>query len=302
LIIKKIKMNKNFFKKAFYNAASKISRIMRDFQKYEDDKIIIAANKSWNRLFNEEDFFEFNLNNDVKINLYKDSILSRLIYDGFEKDETDYLTKILKKGDVFVDIGANIGLFSLIASKIVGDEGTVLSFEPAPLTFSRLNENVKLNNLKNIDTRNIGLSNKKGEFTFYVSNNGYDAWNSFAPSQDNKLESTLQIPVSTLDMELKDIDKTKIKLVKIDVEGWEKFVLFGGKDFFVNFNPIVMVEFTEANTFNAGYPVYEIYDIMQDLGYVWYRISKGELIKEKKKLYYPYDNLIAIKNDFKGTI
>lgn len=294
-------MNKNFFKRPFYYTAGKISRIMRDFQKHQDDKIIIAADKSWNRLFNAKGFFEFNLNNGVKMNLYKDSILSRLIYEGFEKEETDYLTKILKKGDVFVDIGTNIGLFSLIASKIVGDEGKVLCFEPAPLTFSRLSENVKLNDFKNIDIKNLGLSDKQGELTFYISNNGYDAWNSFAPSQDNKLESSIQVYVSTLDIELININKTKIKLVKIDVEGWEKFVLFGGKDFFVNYNPIVMVEFTEENTFNAGYPVHEIYNIMQDFGYVWHRINKGKLVKEEKKLYYPYDNLIAIKEDFKVT-
>lgn len=288
-------MNKNFFKRPLYFTAGKISRMMRGYQKYQDNKIIRAANESWNNLFKEKSFFEFNLENGIKINLYKDSVLSRLIYNGFEKEETDYLTKILKQGDVFVDIGSNIGLFSLIASKIVGDEGTVLSFEPTPLTFSRLNENVKLNNLKNINTKNIGLSDKEGDLNFYVSNNGHDAWNSFAPSQDNKLERSIQVSVSTLDVELKDIDKSKIKLVKIDVEGWEKFVLYGGEEFFIKYRPIVMVEFTEENTFNAGYPVYDIYDVMQDFGYEWYRISEGELIKEEKKLHYPYDNLIALK-------
>jgi FkbM family methyltransferase len=289
-------MNKNFFKRPFYNTAGKISKIMRDFQKRQDDKVINKVDESWNKLFNEKGVFEFNLNKDLKINLYKDSILSRLIYDGFEKEETDYLVSILNEGDIFIDIGTNIGLFSLIASKIVGIEGKVLSFEPTPMTFSRLNENVKLNNLKNIDIRNIGLSDKKGELTFYVSNNGYDAWNSFAPSQDNKLEISIQVPVSTLDIELKDIDQSKIKLVKIDVEGWEKFVLYGGKDFLVKYNPIVMVEFTEENTFNAGYAVHEIYDLMQDFGYSWYIFKNGELIAETKKLYYPYNNLIAIKN------
>lgn len=289
-------MNKNFFKRPFYNAAGKISRIMKNFQKQQDEKIIRAVNESWNRLYNSNVFFEYNLNNDVKINLYKDSVLSRLIYDGFEKEETDFLERTLKKGDFFVDIGTNIGLFSLLAAKIVGVEGKVLCFEPAPLTFSRLNENLELNNLKNVVTRNIGLSDNNGELTFYVSNNGYDAWNSFAPSQNNKLEGSIKVPVGTLDLELKDIDKSKIKLVKIDVEGWEKFVLNGGKDFFIEFSPIVMVEFTEENTFNAGYPVYEIYDIMQNFGYVWHSIKDGELIKEFKKLHYPYNNLIAIKS------
>jgi FkbM family methyltransferase len=222
--------------------------------------------------------------------------LSRLIWNKFEKDETDYMCKVLKKGDVFIDIGSNIGLFSLIASKIVGDEGKVLCFEPSPLTFSRLKENVTINNFNNLDIRNLGLSDAIGELTFYVSNNGYDAWNSFSPSKDNKLELSINVPVSTLDFELNEIDKSKIKLVKIDVEGWEKFVLQGAKDFLTNFNPIVMVEFTEQNTFNSGYPVYDIFDIMENFGYTWYRLNKGELVLEEKKLYYPYDNLVAKKN------
>jgi FkbM family methyltransferase len=288
-------MNIIFFKRPFYNIAGKISKIMKDFQKREDDKINSVGNKSWNKLFNENGLFAFNLNNDVKINLYKDSVLSRLIYNGFEKEETDYVISVLSEGDIFIDVGANIGLFSLLASKVVGNAGRVLCYEPAPITFSRLKENVQLNNLKNIDIRNIGLSNKKGELIFYVSNNGHDAWNSFAPSQDNKLESSIQVPVSTVDIELENVDKSRIKIVKIDVEGWEKFVLHGGKNFFVNYNPIVMVEFTEENTFNAGYPVYDIYNIMEDFGYVWYIIHKGKLVKEKKRLHYPYDNLIAIK-------
>lgn len=288
-------MNKNFFKRPFYYTAGKISKIMSDFQKKQDDKIIQTSNESWNRLFNENSFFEFNLNSNVKINLYKDSVLSRLIYDGFEKEETDYLTSVLSEGDIFVDIGANIGLFSLIASKIVGNNGLVISFEPSPITFNRLIENVKLNNLNNIDSRNIGLSNVKDELTFYVSDNGYDAWNSFAPSQDNKLESSIRVLVSPLDAELQNIEKSKIKLIKIDVEGWEKFVLKGGSEFFVNYSPIVMAEFTEENTFSAGYAVHEIYDIMKDFGYEWYTIFKGELILETKRLHYPYNNLIAIK-------
>lgn len=288
-------MKNSFLKRPLYSIAGKISRLMIYFQKHLDDKIILAKNQSWNKLFYGKDFFEFNLYDSVRINLFKDSILSRLIYDGFEKEETDYLFKILKKGDIFIDIGANIGLFSLLASKIVENEGKVLCFEPAPLTFTKLVENININNFKNIEARNIGLSEKNGELTFYVSNNGYDAWNSFAPSKDDKLESTIQVRVSTLDFELKDIDKSKIKLVKIDVEGWEKFVLLGGRDFLIEYSPEVMIEFTEENTFNAGYSVYDIYDIMTNFGYTWYRIENGKLVIEEKKLHYPYNNLIAIK-------
>jgi FkbM family methyltransferase len=290
-------MNKNFFKRPFYNMAGKISKMMRNFQKKRDDKIIKVKNKTWEKLFKGEAFFEYFITKDVKINLYQDSILSRLIHEGFEKEETDYVASVLNKGDIFIDIGTNIGLFSLIASKIVGEEGKVICFEPSPHTYNRLVENVKLNNFKNIDHRNIGLSNIEGNLVFYISENGHDAWNSFAPSQDGKLEKSIVVPVATLDAEIEKMNKDSIKLIKIDVEGWEKFVLYGGEGLFVNYSPIVMVEFTEENTYNAGYSVYEIYDIMEKWGYVWYRINKGKLTKEIKKMNYPYDNLIAIKGN-----
>lgn len=288
-------MNRKKFKRPFYKIAGRISKLMKDYQKRVDDKIKKDKDNSWKKLFKDGDSFEFNLSSNIKINLYADSILSRLIYEGFEKEETDYLQYVLKEGDIFIDIGANVGLFSLLASEIVGNKGSVVSFEPSPITAARLIENTKLNNLKNIYIRNVGLSDKKGNLTFYVSKNGYDAWNSFAPSQDNKLEKTISVPTSTLDLELLNVDKSRVKLVKIDVEGWEKFVLYGGKDFLLNYSPIVMVEFTEENTFNAGYPVHEIYDIMKNFGYEWYIIKEGKLVLESKRLHYPYNNLIAIK-------
>lgn len=291
-----IMMDKNFFKRPLYNTAGKISNLMKRFQKHQDNKIKQALNNSWNECFKENDSFIFQLTENVKIYLYKDSILSRLIHDGFEKEETDYVISTLDKGDTFLDIGTNIGLFALLASKVVGDSGKVICFEPSPITFKRLAENVNLNELKNIDLRNVGLSDTKGELTFYTSDNGYDAWNSFAPSHDNKLRNSILVPTSTLDIELKDIDKSKIKLIKIDVEGWEKFALNGGKDFFLRYSPIVMVEFAEENTFNAGYSVHEIYDTMVSFEYVWYTLKEGELIPETKRLHYPYNNLIAIKN------
>ncbi|WP_432222966.1 FkbM family methyltransferase [Flavobacterium sp. TMP13] len=288
-------MDNKIFKRPLYKIAGKISKILRNFQKREDDKLVKRKNELWDNLFKDNVFFEFKLTNDVKINLYKDSVLSKLIYNGFEKEETDYLYQVLNEGDVFLDIGANVGLFALIASNLVGANGKVICFEPSPLTFARLAENVKLNDFKNIELKNIGLGETKDQLNFYLSENGHDAWNSFAPSQDNKLEKIIQVPVSTLDIELQNVDKEKVSLVKMDVEGWEKFALKGGREFLINFSPIVMVEFTEENTFNAGYSVHEIYDIMITFGYQWFTIKNGKLIEETKKLHYPYNNLIAIK-------
>jgi FkbM family methyltransferase len=278
-----------------YKTAGFIIKVMRYFQEKQDAKLRFKNTKYYQSLYKNNLFFEHNLGKDLKMNLYKDSVLSKIIYDGFEQEELNFVKNILKNGDVFIDIGANVGLFSLIASQCVGKEGQVIAFEPAPTTFNRLLENQELNNIKNIDARNIGLSDELGELLFYVSDTGFDAWNSFAPSTNNKLQKQIAVRVTNLDYELQNLDKAKIKLVKIDVEGWEKYVLKGGEKFFKNFSPIVMVEFTDENTFNAGYSVHEIYDVMVGYGYEWYTVKDGKLLKESKKMYYPYNNLIGIK-------
>jgi FkbM family methyltransferase len=223
--------------------------------------------------------------------------LSKLIYEGnFELDEISFVNNTLKDGDVFIDIGSNIGLFSLIASNLVGRNGKVISFEPSPKTFKRLEENIELNELQNVKLNNIGLSDKKGTLKLHVSENGHDAWDTFATDINNiKYQNSIEVNINTLDNEIENIGVNNIKLIKIDVEGWEKFVLLGAIETIKKFSPILLIEFTAENTENAGYNVLEIYDIVTNLGYRWYRYKKNKLKLEEKKKTYLYDNLIAIK-------
>jgi len=257
----------------------------------------LVKNSKWNANFTNDNKFIFKLNNSVKINLYKDSVLSKLIYEGnFELDEISFVNNILKDGDVFIDIGSNIGLFSLIASNLVGRNGKVISFEPSPKTFKRLEENIELNELQNVKLNNIGLSDKKGTLKLHVSENGHDAWDTFASDLNNiKYQNSIEVNINTLDNEIENIGVNNIKLIKIDVEGWEKFVLLGAIETIKKFSPILLIEFTAENTENAGYNVLQIYDIVTNLGYRWYRYKNNKLILEEKKKTYLYDNLIAIK-------
>jgi FkbM family methyltransferase len=203
---------------------------------------------------------------------------------------------LLNNDDIFVDVGSNIGLFSLIASKYVGANGKVICFEPDPVSFRRLAENISMNNFDNLDIRNMGLSNEQGELEFHIYNNGHDAWNSFARDEELNSDNSITVSVSSLDHELENIDKNRIKVIKIDVEGWEKFVLIGGQNFFKEFDPVVLMEFTDVNAFNAGYGIHELFDIMTNWGYVWYRLEKNNTLKQEiKQFRYPFVNLIAIK-------
>lgn len=283
------------FNNISYRLVRKLAAKLSKYVSIREKDFVKRETEDWYKIFKNEKSFTHKLSNNIKINLYSDSILSQLIYNGFEELELDFLKANLSSGDIFLDIGSNIGLFSLVASQRVGDAGLVVAYEPNPVTYSRLIENIKINNFDNIQTHNIGLSNLKSDLDFYISKNGYDAWNSFAP-EPSKLQEMIKVPVSTLDSLVKELDVEKIKVIKIDVEGWEKFVLQGGQQFLTKFSPLLIVEFGEANALNANYYVQELFAILEDMGYNWYDIQSDlSLLPHRKKLAYPYSNLIAKK-------
>lgn len=273
---------------------TKLMRFSRRFLKGYDEIIQREKLNIWKSRF-ENGSFEFTFFQNLRIELFEESALSKDIFEGFEYSELSFTHDILKKGDIYVDIGANIGMFSLVAADKVTETGKVIAFEPAPRTFERLKKNIQVNNLTQINAFNLGLSNVRQNLDFYVSETGHDAWNSLVKNEGYGVVKQIKIPVSTLDQELESVEKGRVKMIKIDVEGWEKFVLLGAESFLKEFSPIVMVEFTEANTFNAGYFVQEIYDLLEGWGYKWYRIDGGSLIPDPKRLHYPYNNLIAKK-------
>jgi len=255
--------------------------------------------REWQALFKNKPFFKYDLDTDTVVNLYKDSVLSGLIYNGFEQDETIFVRRFLENGDIFLDIGANIGLFSLIASHYVGDKGKIYTFEPATETYRRLCENVEMNAFNNILTFQIGLSDKEEELLFNTSQTGYDAWNSFTKLEVLKDSQSILVKTKTLDSFLNQLNISDVNFVKLDVEGWEMNVLKGSKELLLSEKaPVLMVEFTEENAFAAGYYCGEIYDFVKQFGYNWYRYDSKQntLIYEEKRLHYPYDNLFAIKD------
>ncbi len=258
--------------------------------------------KKWNALFEKDSKYKTKLNDNLSIYLFKESVLSKLIYEGFEESEIIFLRRYLTDSDIFIDIGSNIGLYSLHAAQLVGKNGKVYAFEPAPDTFSRLLLNINLNNFdETIKCNNLGLSDKKECLRMNISLSGYDAWNTFADPTNDYFNTQIEVPVETLDNYIKNnnIDSNKISLIKVDVEGWEVFVFKGAVNLLTNINaPVLIVEFTETNLFAAGTNCYELFDLVQSYGYDWYTYdsSINNLVPEVKRIHYPYNNLIAVKD------
>lgn len=258
------------------------------------------ARYDFDNLFGSSDKAVHVFENGVKMHLYRDNKLSFEIVNGFELDEVDFVNRYLGKGDTFVDIGTNVGLFSLHAATSVGIEGRVISFEPSTVTVSRLKDNIQLNGLGNIEIIQAGLSSEKGELELTVAGDGYDAFNSFAvPFMGSSMSKEL-VQVMTLDgfMSSRKIAPADVRLMKIDVEGWELHVLRGAADFLGHSDaPVLLVEFTEANAKSAGSSCIELGNTLGALGYQLYTYDAvaRTFSVEPFGQTYSYRNLIASK-------
>lgn len=130
----------------------------------------------------------------------------------------------VKKGDVVIDIGAHVGIFTLRASRRAAN-GLVVAIEPHPLNYKLLVENVRRNELKNVVTLNMALSSYDGVTKLYISDQS--GRHSTARHFTGKY---VEVIVKKLDSVLKDLKLEGVNMIKIDVEGDELRVLKGAED------------------------------------------------------------------------
>ncbi len=154
----------------------------------------------------------------------------------YEPELRDYFS--LKEG-TFIDIGANIGKYSVIVGKQLKERGTVVSFEPEIKNFLILEKNIELNNLKNILPIRKGLFSKKGKLRFYLD--GEEEGNG-AHSLIKRTNKFIEIEVDTLDNIVLKNKIKNIRLIKIDVEGAEADVLIGANKTLKKYHPKILLE------------------------------------------------------------
>lgn len=178
-------------------------------------------------------------------------ITQMILQDGtYEKAQTALLSSFLHPGDTFIDVGANIGWYILIASRIVGTKGRVIAFEPAPSSFELLRHNANLNHCGNTILEPKALSNKGGEFPLYLgaTNKGH---NSILKTSETR--QSVVVEAVTLDEYLGN-DEGEIALIKIDTEGAEGFVLAGMEQTLRNHpRTVIIMEFYPTLIRQAGF-------------------------------------------------
>lgn len=212
-------------------------------------------------------FYEKNVHNyKLLLDLYDKGISRELILLGTrEIEHILFLKNELKAGMTVLDIGANIGYYSVMMGKLVGEKGVIYSVEPALSNIQLLDLNVRLNKLENIvSTFHMGISNISGNGEFYESEKAN--WHTFYPKvhSGTTTESLVdKSPVSTPVMTIPDFiaDKKPIDLIRMDVEGFEVEIFDGMKSLLEN------MKFKAKILFEVHQPRYneELHDMKSQL-------------------------------------
>ena|SRR5256885_4093090 len=145
------------------------------------------------------------------------------ITSEYERNETELVKTEIKEGDFVVDIGANIGYYTLIFAKLVGRKGRVYAFEPEPHSFKLLKKNVEENKHQNIILEQKALGNKDGKVTMQLSNSNTEHRILYDEKSTSEL---IDVNSIRLDDYFRDLN-SKINFIKMDAEGSEGKIIEG---------------------------------------------------------------------------
>ena len=224
-------------------------------------------------------------------------------YGHYEQELGALIKKILKPGDIFLDIGANIGYFSLLAAK---HEPTarIISFEPVSTVFKMLEENISRNDAKNVEALNAGVGEKKEEREIYLSGEDNIGMSSFQ-KPGNYSGKTERVKVITVDEWFKSSGLAKVDLIKLDVEGSELAAVKGMTMTLQNFKPPVIIEINPDTLLLFGHKPADIFNYFGQLNFSGFLLfKKGELKRmgnyqpvDTNNVLFIHDEKIKLYND-----
>lgn len=182
------------------------------------------------------------------------------IYTGLhEFSDMGFLLHFLRREDLFVDVGANVGSYTILACAAVGARG--VAFEPIPGTYQRLVENIRLNRLEErVTCLNKGVGTEEGAITFTSDR---DTTN-HALASDEQCDHTVAVAVTTLDSALSGMEPA---LIKIDVEGYETPVLEGAREILQNQALHAVIMELNGSGKRYGFDEAKILEVMRGNGF-----------------------------------
>ncbi|PTQ10306.1 FkbM family methyltransferase [Sphingomonas oleivorans] len=211
----------------------------------------------------------------VPADLRYTTVSAYLLRDRVEPDLHE-LHRLLGPGDIFLDVGANIGLYTVKAARLVGSTGKVIALEPGHEAYLRLQRNVELNGFGHVTMLREAASDTDGEALLHHVPLGDDP-QAFSLIANARAEAGERVKTRRLDRLVEDLGLTRLDLVKIDVEGAEPMVLRGGLESLARLKPAVLFECNAyLNAGGEGGSAETSWALLEGIGYRFFRLIDGD--------------------------
>jgi FkbM family methyltransferase len=205
------------------------------------------------------------------LQLVPEGAIASGIWSGasFEPAELSLISRLLAPDSVFFDVGANAGVFSLLASR-VAPSARIFAFEPAAKTFGLLSRNLQLNSARNVTPLRLALGNYSGDAALHLNVPGQDGLNTLGvPSHpDSEPAGQETVPITTLDAFLRSASLARVDLMKVDAEGAELLIFQGAKNLLARpAAPAILYEAFSFLTRGFDYHPVEIFWLLDGCGF-----------------------------------
>ena len=209
-------------------------------------------------------------------------------------DEMQFIKMHLKSGDHFIDIGANVGIYSLLAASLVGNHGSVEAFEANPKTAEKLSMQFDLNKLQNVRLHEVAVADKEGESQFDLTGDDCTAHIAGLNSDTTNLATVKTV---TLD---KCLPEKSYAMGKMDIEGAEILALKGAEIMLKTANPPIWQLELAGYSKRHGYRSDQVVDYLKEFGYrcAVYNSAAEKLEFIEKPWELGINNILSIHKSF----
>lgn len=185
----------------------------------------------------------------------------------YEKANFDFMKRHVHPGNIVLDVGAHIGLFSIAAAKLVGATGRVYCFEPTGQTFKILKQTISINRQQNITPIKAAVGSYSGKIQFFTSMLPGDNSNSIVSYKTDRELSGSKVDIVSVDDFMKEYKLGSVHFLKIDVEGAEFEVLQGAVSTLNKMHPVIILAIHPEAIKAKGDSLGDIYDLIEITGY-----------------------------------
>lgn len=231
----------------------------------------------------------------VRVDL-SDWIIRHALIQGYDREPLfAFSWSMIRPGDTVIDVGANIGVWSIAAARRVGPGGRVYAFEPQPVTFARLNYNLLANGINNVVAEKLAILDREGAHDFFVGP-GVNSGAARSRPRPDWAPAASHVEGTTLDAYCERRGIASIRILKIDVEGGEYLVLSGTKRLLASSEPpVVVFEMDRELATDFDSSPEKIVALLGQFGYSFYRESAGALEKVSVADLGSHEDLIAFR-------